>query len=149
MEYPAEEILPVETDKVEESTKDPTPSSPNVGHDVEPPAESPNVEHDVESPAESSTVEPVEHTVEAPTQSPAVEPDKERDTEEGSARAINVEADITPTDKVPLKRMPIVETIDDDDVAPHLRKTREPGEPNPDQSPLEFILKSMENPQSD
>ena len=49
----------------------------------------------------------------------------------------------SPLDEPPLKDLPTVETVDEDeDLAPHLRESeqRKPGDPNPDEKPMDFTF---------
>ena len=49
----------------------------------------------------------------------------------------------TPLDQPPLRDLPTVETVDDEeDLAPHLRENaqRKPGDPNPNAEPLDFTF---------
>ena len=42
-------------------------------------------------------------------------------------------------DQPPLKDTPVVEDVDDDeDLAPHMKATRAPGEDNPTETPIDF-----------
>ena len=43
--------------------------------------------------------------------------------------------------------LPTVETVDDEeDLAPHLRDQRKPGDPNPEKKPLDFSLEHLDTP---
>ena len=53
----------------------------------------------------------------------------------------------SPMDHPTMSDLPTVETVDDEeDLAPHLRDQRKPGDPNPEKKPLDFSLEHLDTP---